>query len=243
MVSNSTIAILHCLLLHPFDVNCFLIGYGIRFPTERNQMTLPSNVPLYRKPPDTERFLAGTRPTQMIKKDDKAIQRNAQQLVFQTSGEIGAFHYGLEKSDVEKWNKKPLSQQTILANTYVKPVSSDQSVSTARSGRQESGRIETGRSGWTESMPNTERSGQMSFRDHTGHNYGSTDGMNTSRSKYIQTLHNLDPSFGRKARGDLIIATQPPKPKQELVWLATANDRYALQSKPWALKLRRSDKD
>ncbi|RYG64614.1 hypothetical protein EON64_13600, partial [archaeon] len=73
----------------------FTAGYGARYPTARNRMTLPQSIPQFRLPPPSERFLQGTRSTQVIKKDERSLKRNAEQIVFQTSGEIGQYYYDI----------------------------------------------------------------------------------------------------------------------------------------------------
>lgn len=69
----------------------FGVGYGVRYPTARNQQTKPSAVPQMRHPPLSERYLSGTRSTPLIRNDDRAHKRLADQMHMQTSGDYGEY--------------------------------------------------------------------------------------------------------------------------------------------------------
>lgn len=248
-------------------------GYGMRYPTERNQMTLPANVPQFRHPPDSERFLAGIRSTQIIKKDDRSIHRNAEQIVFQTTGEIGLHFHGIEPEPL-KLNRRPLKHPklyhspvpssfttTSLNPHYQLPSNTSSSnlqmsgsnnvnsnkpntsnnpqdtmIGTGRSRMIDTAR--TGRSEWSDA-PSSYRSNPQTNRDYNFTGNDTSNFNSTSDNRYLQTLQTLDSGFARRSRRDLLQASLPPKPQYEMVWLATANDRAAQQSKPWAGKLRR----
>jgi hypothetical protein len=236
-------------------------------------MTLPANVPQFRHPPDSERFLAGTKSTQTIKKDDRSIHRNAEQIVFQTSGEVGLHFHGIEPEPL-RLNRRPLKHgklyhppvpSTFTTNSlnpnYQLPsqiTNATQNNSTNNNTIPETN-LGTGRSSHLTETARTVRSEwsdvPSSYRSnpHTGrgnfnnNNYQSHKNFNTitfnqtSDNRYVQTLQSLDTAFARRSRRDLFQASLPPKPQYELVWLATANDRAAQQSKPWAGKLRRDN--
>jgi len=249
-------------------------GYGMRYPTERNQMTHPANVPQFRHPPDSERFLAGTKSTQIIKKDDRSIHRNAEQIVYQTSGEVGLHFHGIEPEPL-KLNRRPLKHAKLyhppIPSTFTTsslnpnyqlptqtisnqapPTNSNNATATNNPmpettlGTGRSSRLtetaRTARSEWSDA-PNSYRSNPQTNRDYKNQNsnFATTTFSQTSDNRYVQTLQSLDTAFARRSRRDLFQASLPPKPQYELVWLATANDRAAQQSKPWAGKLRRDN--
>jgi hypothetical protein len=198
-----------------------MLGYGKRYPTERNQMTHPANVPKYRHVPDSEDFIKGCSSTKVIKTDDKALQRNAQAVVFQTSGDYGKHYLGMDP---------PLLK---LQKTGISPA---QTVSRQSTWRPENYRAAasdvTARSDVSESLM-TDRSSLQSFRDDFNNNQGG--------SMYAKTLKNLDKTFDRRAKKDLLAATIPTKSAQELVWCATSNDHNAQHTKHWAFYLRKDN--
>jgi hypothetical protein len=242
-------------------------------------MTLPANVPQFRKPPDTERFLAGMSCTQVIKKDGHSMHRNAEQVVYQTSGEIG-FHTLGFPTEQSRLNSQPLRQHakmyhppvpsSFTCNSLTKPLSASQqsfanttdfnitrnsnnnnsdneafaipdrrpSTQSRAVSSSRTARMESTRSGAWSSEPQSQRNDLQSRQSEL---YTSTfnNTTNSSDNKYLNTLHSLDKSFDRRSRRDLYTASLPPKPQYELVWLATANNRAAQQSKPWENKLRR----
>lgn len=205
-------------------------GYGARYPTSRNQMTLPANVPKYRRPPDTERFMQGCTSTIRVKTDDRAMKRYADQVVHQTSGEIGQHYLGFTPENV-RTHMKPLNSTTSLGGSKVKDYSYANDIPSnsyvAHTDRSSEGWMST-RSNVTDA-PSTQRSNLNSARD----------GFYDTGNKYLNTLNSLDKTFGRRAKKDLYTASLPTRSAQELVFCATSNQHSALQSKAWQLKLRR----
>lgn len=181
-------------------------------------------------PPDSERFLQGCRSTQRIKTDDRALRRQADGIVHCTSGEIGQHYLGRQPEAI-RIQMKPLQTDSSrsdygknVGDTGGNRVYETNSVANASQNEWNS----TARSNFSDA-PITQRSGLSTFREE----------LNSSQNKYATTLRHLDSSFGRNAKRDLITASLPPKPAQELVWCATTIQHNALQSKGWALKLRR----
>lgn len=190
-------------------------------------MTLPANVPKYRRPPDTERFITGAKPTQIIKRDEHSLKRNAEQIVFQTSGEIGVHYYGFE-TEAYKLNKQPLrnTSKASLFKTNFQPENNPSNTINSYRDPLESSRSPqlSKRSDYSDPFV----SARDSYRENS-----------TNENKYIYTLKHLDKSFDRKTRRDLVIASLPSKPNQELIWCASSINKSAQQSKNWTEKLRR----
>ena len=185
-------------------------------------MTLPANVPKYRHPPETERFLQGMRSTQRVKLDEKGMRRNAESIALLTSGEIGQHYLGRDPPAV-RVNMKPLDQ------TVVKPVSKISESPSTHSARSCNSGWTSNRSGFSEESHSHRSEPITSFRDN----------FSEPSHKYMHTLSRLDSAFGKTAKKDLITASLPARPAQELVWCATTIQQNALQSKNWSLKLRK----
>jgi hypothetical protein len=208
-------------MLGSIHVNTDGYGYGARYPTNRNRMTLPANVPSYRHVPDSERYLRKTSSTRVIKTDEESVKRNAQQVMYQTSGEIGFHYLGFDPEPI-RLNKKPLRSTSV-----VKSVPKEKFASSANDHSSDGERYLTERY--------TERSALSTGRS-MGNDF--TPSFTNQRERFAHTLLNLDPSFDRQRRRDLFVASMPPKPMQELVGVATSNNHSAMQSLPWVLKLR-----
>jgi hypothetical protein len=210
----------------------------MRFPTSRNTMTLPGNVPKYRRPPDTAEFLLGCRSTQRVKLDDRAMRRNADAIVHLTSGDIGSHYLGRTPSDV-RIHMKPLSHRGSPRNDSYSNVPETNSARRHsheptsnvhnNNGHNLQSRSGTASARSQHDTPVSQRSGLSTFREE----------INYSSNKYMTTLKHLDGGFGRNARKDLMTACLPPRPSQEFVWAGTTIQHNALQTKAWALKLRR----
>lgn len=196
-------------------------------------LTLPCSVPIIRHPPPTERFLRVTSPTKLIHTDRRADRRNADQILLQTSGEVGKFYVDPESTGV-KLGKKPLEtvhrtigRQFNLGLSYPEPAVS-------RNIQQNSGRDIVSSGANTNFV-------QSSGRDH-GFESSREKVLPSSRrdsSQYLATLQRLDKSFTNSDRRDLFAASMPSRSAQELVWCASTNNKGAQASKVWAEKLRR----
>lgn len=213
-------------LAHSMRISCET-GYGARYPTSRNTMTLPANVPKQRRPPDTDRFLKGIRSTQRVKMDEGAMKKHAEQIAMLTSGEIGLHYLGRESSAV-RLNMKPIDPPPEKKKEAPANLPSSQSVLDQTSNASQTG--------WMSNRSNFSDGG-YSHRSHSLASF--REGLSESQNKYTYTLNNLDSTFGRNAKKDLITASLPPRPAQELVWCATTIQHNALQSKGWSLKLRK----
>jgi len=95
-------------------------GYGQRYPTSRNQCTLPVSIPIYRHLPLTERYLNHTKSSPQILLGDKADKRQADQIVYTTNGEIGKFYIDSEPKAVKLLKKNTHILRNIL-DSYEKP--------------------------------------------------------------------------------------------------------------------------
>lgn len=96
------------------------LGYGQRYPTSRNQSTLPVSIPDHRFVPLTERYINHTKSSPQILFGDKADKRNADQIIYTTSGEIGKFYIDSEPKAVKLLKKNTHTLRAIL-NSQEKP--------------------------------------------------------------------------------------------------------------------------
>lgn len=195
----------------------------MRYPTERNRMTVPANVPKYRHLPDTQEYLKGCSSTKLIKEDDKALRRNTDAIVFQTSGDYGQHYLGIETKTLRLQRKGISPAQTMMTRTMEQR---QRKVEFEPQTTQQSARSDISGSLLTD------RSSIQSFREEFNN-------KNINSETYTKTLNNLDKAFDRRAKKDLVAATLPKKSTQELVWCGTSNEHNALQSKPWADYLRK----
>lgn len=224
------------------SIVCENSGYGARFPTERNQMTLPANVPFYRHLPDTDRFLAGTRSTQLVRTDDAAQRKNAVAILHKTSGEVGLHYLGIDPEPIrilKKPLREPFPHRSVVKtydHLYVTRNEENQSARATARSKPDSGR-------WTalESARNNNHQHNYSPSGSLARTWGTStsSGAEQKREQFFQTLSTLDKSFNRQSRRDLFVASLPPKPMHELVSVATSHNHSAMQSKGWAEKLRR----
>ena len=234
-------------------------GYGARIHTARNQMTLPASVPLYRHPPDTPHFVQGCHSTQLVRADDKAVRRNADAVMRQTSGEVGFHYLGFDPEPI-RLLKKPVREphvHTVVPKTHEAFYSSisgnnnnNNVASSSSSHNNQSARGEgrtsarslpaTGRS--IDSRWSNEYSRPSTTREESTPHVHTTAFSEHKREQFKQTLRTLDSSFGSQSRKDLFAASQPPKPIQEMVWVATSNNHSALQGRHWSNKLRRDER-
>lgn len=195
-------------------------GNGCRWPTSRNAQSLPASVPQFRHPPDSERYLNGIKSKVQIKSDEASLKRNAEQVVFQTSGEIGKFL--IDYDEGTKLNMQPLRR---YKPQVVHKTCQDSSII-----RQTAREVGTSRN----NTARTEQSNNSISFCSSG-NYGGT----TSQETYLETLNKLDKAFDKWNRRDLFAASLPAKQEHEQRWTATSNHQSSLQSKHWAEKLRR----
>ena len=92
------------------------LGYGQRYPTSRNQSTLPVSIPDHRHVPLTERYINHTKSSPQILFGDKADKRNADQIIYTTSGEIGKFYIDSEPKAVKLLKKNTHTLRAILSS-------------------------------------------------------------------------------------------------------------------------------
>lgn len=190
-------------------------------------MSVPASIPQFRHPPDPEHFVVGTKSTQLIRGDDRSKIRNAQQLMYQTSGEIGHHYFGLptpamklKMQPLQGSNRSPVPSNSTAMNASDTSMNI-QSPTTSRSARLTSSRRDD--NVYTQSNPFIQ-----SFVD-------TRSPIDSARLK--STLNSLDKSFDRRARSDLIAAVQPSSP-QGGNWSAATNYKEFQNSKQWILKLR-----
>lgn len=200
-------------------------------------MTLPANVPAFRHVPDSDRFLRGTSPIKVIKTDDHSVARNAQQIMHQTSGEVGYHYLGFDPEPI-RMNKKPLRDPYVHTSTL-----KDHSQIFRPANNQDNNQSDNyGPCLKNRSMINSARD-QLTTERSVNSNFSSTfqayQTFPNPREKFAHTLNSLDASFDRQKRRDLYVASLPPKPMQELVGVATSNNHSAMQSMPWQLRLRK----
>jgi hypothetical protein len=205
-------------------------GYGQRYLTARNKLTVPSSVPEFRHPPPTERFIATTHSTTQIGRDDRAQRRNVDAIQKQTSGEVG--RYLLDPAhEGERLAMRMRQPHANLGKKFVYSPQSSPAKTTASTHHvtlmspQRTERMDTGRS-----TARDERAGMPTVR--------SPEGPLTFRS----TFKTLDKSFSNVNRRDLFAAgSAPARPAQELVWCVATNSRNGDASKNWAGQLRKEN--
>jgi hypothetical protein len=207
-------------------------GRGVHCVTARNVPTWPANVPQFRHPPDSERFLRGTRPTPGAtscwpSSNHRAQVRNADQMVHQTSGDYGKFLYDTDSRAV-KLNKGTMNPRpSELAAT--------------RAAAESAAALGSSRGMARSSNSATQRTARsdLSARS-SGGGGGAISSHRAPPVEYtaVSALRELDSAFSRKNRRDLIAATLPLRSDHELILSATSGNLQQLQSKPWAEKLR-----
>ena len=106
-------------------------GYGVRMPTVRNEPTLPASVPKYRYPPMTTREENMSKSMTLDVSGPKAIQRNKDQMMFQTSGDYGSFLFTpLNRPETTQSNRRSSSTSSSARSLCgsLQPSSSDRSL-------------------------------------------------------------------------------------------------------------------
>lgn len=228
-----------------FTCSNVVVGYGIRMPTSRNVPTLPACVPTMRYPPESSRFLEGTAPTQVIKKDAHSVQRNAEARIHQTSGDYGRW-YTDPNSDAVKlgFGRIPKQEPRRVYKAPAKaPVTENvQRFESARLGTPMMLLHDTNASySNTRSLKNTASS------DNNFNNTWSSDvpssssrggGSTATKAQYYETLKQLDKQFSRQSRKDLFAATQAERSMSEQIHVVAASHQAAQASKVWGDKLR-----
>lgn len=208
------------------------IGYGVRYLTSRNQPTVPSSVPMIRHEPLSDRYLRVTSCTKIISNDFQSQKRNADQIKFQTSGEIGKFYVDSESEGLKVCRKTHIFP-TRNVTSDVHAINSNPSNTTAE--------LKSHRDNATTDNITTHRldmpTNRSCYNSENTSCYSNTS--LSSSSTYLSTLKELDKSFGKVERRDLAAACLPPRSVQELRWGAASNNRGAQQSKLWAEKLRK----
>ena len=203
-------------------------GYGQRYLTSRNLLTLPCSVPIIRHPPPTERYLRVTSSTQLIGSDGRAERRNADQIKMQTSGEVGRFYIDAESQGV-KLGKTLLQRPANNYATESNKFTADQSEFKSRPATDR-----------TTSTGRYEDEGYFSGRNSQSSARGPLDssgGNNVNASSAFGTATSA--TYLNASRRDLFAASAPSRSQQELVWCVANNSRGARQSQPWAERLRK----
>ena len=183
-----------------------------------------------RHPPPTARYMRVTSSTQLIHNDDKALKRNADQIRLQTSGEIGRFYVDARtKSD--RLNRSG----NMVSEEYGRPSTSNPLSSNSRHLNHDYSHQKVSSDARNSSVilgdsPRLITSSRC--------NRPSTVGGNLTSSSLMGTLKTLDRTFGNNNRRDIVAASKPERADVELVWTVTSNHRAAMQSNPWADKLR-----
>ena len=176
----------------------------------------------------SDRFTRVTSSTQLIGIGDRADRRNADQIRFQTSGEVGKFYIDAEPEAVKLGKTlltKPAARETINP-TYETASEFKSAPVTTRSSASKEYDIQSA------------RTGRSTARSDIGSSRGGASPA-VGRAQYMSTLQQLDRSFSNGDRRDLFAASMPGRPSQELVWCAANNNRGAQQSKGWAQRLRK----
>lgn len=193
-------------------------------------MTVPASIPKYRNPTPSERFLCGTRSTQLIKSDDGSLRRNAEAIVHQTSGEVGQHYFGIQSPALRmKMQPPPRPSYEQAAVAVPAPEAVPQSAS-PWSSRAPSARSE-------QCTPRSQRSPLQQQQQQA---WDRDSAIPSAREVFRSTLHSLDPAFTTRARADLFAASQPRRPAggQLQVQGATANYQEFQNSKAWMGRLR-----
>mmetsp|Transcript_3141 Transcript_3141/g.4906 ORF Transcript_3141/g.4906 Transcript_3141/m.4906 type:complete len:259 (+) Transcript_3141:53-829(+) len=234
-------------------------GYGKRYLTSRNQITVPHSVPEFRYPAPTERYQRVTSSTKLVHNDNRAQLRNVHSIQLQTSGEVG--RYLLDpRFEGEKLLKKMLQPHAKLGKKFVgtnSPVRDGSNGSVASQSnssiRGEASRAEEAHALLQSKSPVPAQTliktatapdwhSQLdSGRQESGRKSSNRSGndQNPNISPYMSTLKQLDKSFTNSNRRDLVAASAPSRSREELVWCAANNNRGAMASHAWADRLRR----
>jgi hypothetical protein len=175
-----------------------------------------------------------TAPTKLIGDDGRAERRNADQIMFQTSGEVGRFYIDPESQGV-KLGKSPLKPikhsiepQFNLGMSFPEPA---RAVPPSSSRSNASSRLGDG--------DFLQQSSRISARNESFTSSGTMPQGRLNSAQYMATLQTLDRSFSNINRRDLFAASMPSRSAQELVWCAANNNKGAQASKTWAERLRK----
>eukprot|EP01038_Epipyxis_sp_PR26KG_P011341 gene11341-15206_t len=237
-------------------------GYGARMITARNSPTLPRSIPKQQRPPDSERFIMQTKPKPLPRADDeKGMKRNAEAIVYQTSGEYGLFLVDTE-STVEKLNRTGIIPAMTLRQGSIKPSSARMSAriqdvadnialwngtpSAVYSNHSNhlTQPIQINDSRTEHRKPYSNLNQSQNYADHAlaiSQGNLKSSGIVDPHTKMRETLQNLDKNFNKNNKNDLQAVLNSEKPlalRQELGWAVARNNRGQEYSKNWAYRLR-----
>ena len=174
-------------------------------------MTLPASIPQFRHPPDTERFIAKSGSSQIIKSDDRSFKRNADQVAFLTSGEIGS-HYFIKETAASKFKSTNLADSARTETARIEK----------ESARKEE--VTSGRQTMVAAKNAMHQTQQAKIdANFTLQSFSGTFDRRSKRDWQLATMGS------------------PKKSHSEIIGYATDIHQSALQSKSWALKLRHGD--
>ena len=210
-------------------------------PTSRNMPTLPACVPTMRYPPESARFLEGTAPAQVIRKDSSSIKRNAEAMIFQTSGDYGRW-YTDPNSDAVKLGLGKIPQQeprrVYKKSAPIIPESTTR-LESARLGTPMMLSYDNNASYNTTKLRNT--GSAENFKDTWSSGVSSSSrqsGSQNTKTQYFETLKQLDKQFSRQSRKDLFAATLAEPTEKEQIHVVAASHHAAQSSKVWSDRLR-----
>lgn len=212
-------------------------------------------MPLYRHPPDTDRFIRGMQSTQVIKTGDRALRRNAEQIALQTSGEIGLHYCGIEPEAI-RMNRKPLPVSRSN-NLHASTKTEETFGASARNSLEYdySNHLDNSQQPATSARSNGDKSSRFGDRDDGLMSNRSANNMNQSKlddsayfnssgNKFLDTIKTLDKSFDRRAKRNLFLASLPPETGyKDMRYATTSNNYSSMQSKSWTLQLRKDKND
>lgn len=206
-------------------------GYGMRMPTSRNKPAETFSVPKYRHPPDSARFIAGTKSKPQILKDEVGERRNNESIKFLTSGEVG-LHTTSAFNDPLFNSISPLNNTNRLNHNNTNRSARNKNIFLSNEPTPRDTPLDSTRS----SVPPTSRSINSS-NNNNKFNIDSPQVSSRLNPFLDNTYRSSNSINNNKQIMDVILKSE--KSYRELSWAASSTNLAARQSHPWSESLRR----
>lgn len=211
-------------------------GYGATIPTARNIPTLPMSIPQFRHPPDTPSYTEGMKSKPLRRTGSGADRKNADQMMFQTSGDYGKYLI------VKNGNHKTLtknSMQNSMQSIQKRP--STTSLAVHSSSEQNNRGISTARPGTS-----INKSDRISNSRQTGLQPIGKPALGETRhpkTLFLETKLALDKTFERHNHFNLMAASMSDRPDWEQRMYGTQNAIEYQKGLLWMRNLRKEPKE